>query len=94
MRLDIKLTPFDQAAGTSLLPGGYPSPERFVRTAYLKTHVPAPKNAMDAVISCFHIMESVTIPRGTIFRSEQQAYMKSPLIPTNTSRRFGKADVI
>ncbi|QOX63749.1 choloylglycine hydrolase family protein [Anoxybacterium hadale] len=68
---DIKLTPFGQAAGTSILPGGYTSPERFVRTAYLKTHLPPTENDLDAVISCFHVMESVTIPRGAVVTNRE-----------------------
>jgi choloylglycine hydrolase len=63
---NIRLGPFGQAGGTTSLPGGYTSPERFVRTSYLKTHVPTPKNANEAIISCFHIMESVSIPRGAV----------------------------
>lgn len=70
---NISLRPFGQAGGTTLLPGGYTSPERFVRTTYLKTHVPTPKNAMEAVVSCFHIMENVSIPRGAVI-SAQNTY--------------------
>lgn len=63
---NITLTPFGQAGGTTLLPGGYISPERFIRTAYLKTHIPTPKSDNEAIVSCFHIMESVSIPRGAV----------------------------
>ncbi len=63
---DLRLTPFGQGAGTSPLPGGDTSPERFVRTAYRKTHVPVPADRTETVVTCFHIMDGVTIPRGTV----------------------------
>ncbi|MFT9078434.1 choloylglycine hydrolase family protein [Ethanoligenens sp.] len=62
----IQLLPFGQGGGTVPLPGGYTSPERFVRTAYLKTHVPTPQNTEDAVVSFFQIMKSVSIPKGAV----------------------------
>ncbi len=65
----IRLTPFGQAGGTVPLPGGFTSPERFVRTAYLKAHLPEPKNSSEALASCFHIMESVSIPKGAVLTS-------------------------
>lgn len=63
---NVELTPFGQAGGTMLLPGGYTSPERFVRTAFLKTHSKVPKDRVDAIMTCFHIVESVSIPRGIV----------------------------
>ena len=66
----IELEPFGQGAGTSQLPGGYTSPERFVRAAFHKTHVSTPKSCGEAVITCFHIMESVSIPKGIVITSK------------------------
>lgn len=66
---NVRLTPFGQAGGTQTLPGGYTSPERFVRTAYLKSFIPAPQSRMEAVVSCFHVTESVTIPKGAVVTS-------------------------
>lgn len=89
---DIRLTPFGQAGGTTPLPGGYTSPERFVRTAYLKTHIPTPKNRIDAVNSCFHIMESVTIPRGAVMtdRNTYDYTKYTAFINMNTCEYFFK----
>lgn len=86
------LTPFGQAGGTVPLPGGYTSPERFVRTAYLKTHIPTPKNSMEAVISCFHVMESASIPRGAVISNRNTFdYTKyTAFINTNTCEYFFK----
>ena len=65
----VRLTPFGQAGGTVPLPGGYTSPERFIRTAYLKTHIPAPPDGESAVIAGFHILKSVSIPKGAVVTS-------------------------
>lgn len=63
---NVSLTPFGQAGGTTNLPGGFTSPERFVRTTFLKTHSLIPKNRTETVMSCFHILNSVFIPKGIV----------------------------
>ena len=63
---NVSLTPFGQASGTVNLPGGFTSPERFVRTSFIKTHVPVPKDSSESLITCFHIMNSVFIPKGIV----------------------------
>ncbi len=88
----IHLKPFGQAGGTMQLPGGYTSPERFVRTAYQKTHIKKPKNSSDAINACFHIMESVTIPKGIVITNRNAYdYTKyTAFINTNTCEYFFK----
>ncbi len=88
----IRLTPFGQAGGTCPLPGGFTSPERFVRTAYLKAHLPQPKDSMEAIAACFHIMESVSIPKGAVISSRNTYdYTKyTAFINTNTCEYFFK----
>lgn len=68
---NVYLTPFGQAAGTINLPGGFTSPERFVRTAFLKTHTEIPKNRFKAIMTCFHIMNSVSIPKGIVLTKKE-----------------------
>jgi choloylglycine hydrolase len=63
---NVQLRPFGQSAGTFPLPGGYTSPERFIRTAYQKTHIEMPADDTEAVAACFHIMENVSIPKGVV----------------------------
>lgn len=63
---NVSLTPFGQGAGTIHLPGGFTSPERFVRTAFLKTHVQVPENRTETIMTCFHLMNSVFIPKGIV----------------------------
>lgn len=62
----VKLLPFGQAGGTSLLPGGYTSPERFVRTAFQRAKALRPENGEEAVTACFHLLDGVTIPKGVV----------------------------
>lgn len=89
---NVRLTPFGQAGGTRPLPGGYTSPERFVRTAYLKSYIPMPKNRREAIASCFHIMESVTVPKGAVITNRNSYdYTKyTAFINTNTCEYFFK----
>lgn len=65
----VSLTPFGQGMGTFNLPGGFTSPERFVRTAFLKTHIPTPSDQSETLMACFHIMNSVSIPKGIVLTS-------------------------
>ncbi|MFZ7103227.1 MAG: linear amide C-N hydrolase [Peptococcaceae bacterium] len=89
---NIRLTPFGQAGGTIPLPGGFTSPERFIRTAYLKAHLPKPKDNREAVAACFHIMESVSIPKGAVVTSRNTYdYTKyTAFINTKTCEYFYK----
>lgn len=86
----VRLQPFGQGAGTMLLPGGYTSPERFVRASYQKTHIQTPRSRTEAVMACFHVMESVTIPKGAVITSRNTFdYTKyTAFINTNTCEYF------
>ncbi len=89
---DVLLTPFGQAGGTASLPGGFTSPERFVRTAYLKAHIQVPKDSSEAISACFHIMESVSIPKGAVITSrDTYDYTKyTAFMNTSTGEYFYK----
>lgn len=89
---DTLLSPFGQGAGTTNLPGGFTSPERFVRATYLKMNIPTPKNSMEAINSCFHIVESVSIPKGAVTtKKDTYDYTKyTAFININTCEYFYK----
>lgn len=89
---NISLTPFGQASGTINLPGGFTSPERFVRTVFLKTHVQAPKNKFEAIMACFHIMNSVSIPKGIVLtdRGTYDYTKYTAFMNTNTCEYYFK----
>ena len=88
----IRLTPFGQAGGTVPLPGGFTSPERFVRTAYLKAYLPTPEDSREAIAACFHIMGSVSIPKGAVVTNRNTYdYTKyTAFINTSTCEYFYK----
>lgn len=67
----VKLTPLGQGAGTIGLPGDYTPPARFVKTAYQKSHIPTPSNDKEAVISGFHVLAGVSIPKGIVITNRQ-----------------------
>lgn len=89
---NVSLTPFSQGAGSSLLPGGYTSPQRFVRTAFLKTHVQVPESRSEAVMTCFHLLNSVFIPKGIVITEHgSDDYTKYvAFMNTNTGEYFFK----
>lgn len=89
---NVKLTPFGQAGGTFTLPGGFTSPERFVRASYLKSHIKAPMDSAEAVNACFHIMESVSIPKGAVItnRNTYDYTLYTSFMNINTGDYFYK----
>lgn len=68
---NMTLTPFGQGAGTADLPGSFTSPDRFIRTAFLKSHTVLPESRSEAIMSFFHIMKSVFIPKGVVISSRE-----------------------
>ena len=60
------LKPFGQAGGTFGLPGDYTSPSRFIRMAYEKSFLILPETREETLISCFHLMKTVSIPKGIV----------------------------
>ncbi len=88
----VTLTPFGQGGGTTNLPGGFTSPDRFVRTAFLKTHVQVPKDRAEAIMTCFHLTNSVFIPKGIVISSrETDDYTKYiSFMNTNTCEYYFK----
>ncbi|MFS7409624.1 choloylglycine hydrolase family protein [Carnobacterium maltaromaticum] len=65
---EFEAKPFSQASGTSILPGGYTPPERFVRVAYLKEYIKKSKNEEEAITNIWHILNSVCIPNGVVIQ--------------------------
>lgn len=88
----VSLTPFGQGAGTRHLPGGFTSPERFVRTAFLKTHTNVPESRSEAIMACFHIMNSVSIPKGIVItdRGTDDYTKYTAFMNTNTCEYYFK----
>lgn len=64
------IKPFGQGSGTYGLPGGLTSPERFVRATYMKTFTEKGKTELEAVNSIYHILNTVTIPKGVNIKDD------------------------
>lgn len=89
---NVSLNPFGQGAGSTPLPGGFTSPERFVRTAFIKTHVETPETRSETIMTCFHIMNSVSIPKGIIItdRGTYDYTKYTAFMNTNTCEYYFK----
>ncbi|MFC6315363.1 choloylglycine hydrolase family protein [Lapidilactobacillus achengensis] len=65
-----KLNAFGPGSGTFGLPGGYTSPERFVRASYLLSNIEAADTTEKNVVNLFRILDNVTIPRGVKIKDD------------------------
>lgn len=62
------------------------------RVSYLKSNIPKPKDSIEAITACFHILENVSIPKGAVITSRNTYdYTKyTAFINTNTCECFIK----
>lgn len=65
-----ELKPFGQGSGTFGLPGGYTSPERFVKTVYQRYLAPKEGTPQENVNTIFRILDGVTIPKGVNLKED------------------------
>lgn len=88
----VSLAPFSQGAGTLHLPGGFTSPERFVRAAFLKTHTTLPRTRTETMMACFHVINNVSIPKGIVITARgADDYTKyTAFMNTNTCEYYFK----
>ncbi len=64
------------------LPGGYSSPARFVRAAFLREYAPTPKDEHEAMRQIFSILKSVDIPEGIVAGDENATHFDTTLCNT------------
>lgn len=62
--------PFGQGSGTFGLPGGFTSPERFVRTVYMRALAEKGQTVEEALTTIFHILNGVTITKGVNIKDD------------------------
>lgn len=67
---ELELRPFGQGSGTFGLPGGFTSPERFVRTVYTKQLIKQAADSTEAVNTILKILNGVTIPKGVNIKDD------------------------
>lgn len=63
------LVPFGQGLGSFGLPGDYSPASRFVKAAYLSMNSVCEKDEMSSVSQLFHILDSVSMVRGSVVTS-------------------------
>ncbi len=64
------------------LPGGYSSPARFVRCAFLREYAKTPKDESEAINLVFSILKSVDIPLGIIAGDNKATHFDTTLCTT------------
>jgi len=62
----LTLTQFGHGSGMLGLPGDFTPPSRFVRAAFLKSASVPVKDATEAVVQAFHILNQFDIPLGVV----------------------------
>lgn len=63
-----RLAAFGAGSGMLGLPGDVTPPSRFVRAAFYQVSAPVPRQALDAVLQAFQIMNNFDIPVGVEFK--------------------------
>lgn len=61
----VKLNNYSRSLGTHRLPGGMDSSGRFVKVAFVLAHSPKSTNELEGVTNYFHVMESISQPKGS-----------------------------
>lgn len=65
------LVPFGQGLGSFGLPGDYSPASRFVKAAYLSMNSVCEKDEMSSVSQLFHILDSVSMVRGSVVTNQK-----------------------
>lgn len=65
-----EIKPMGQGSGTVGLPGGYSSPEKFVRTVYNRSHTISGVSKEGNINAIFPILGGVTIPKGVVVKDD------------------------
>ncbi|MGX7059201.1 choloylglycine hydrolase family protein [Vagococcus humatus] len=66
----LEIKPFGQGSGTFGLPGGFTSPERFVRTVYNREFTETGETLTEGVNALLQILNNVTIPKGVNLKDD------------------------
>ncbi|MGL4343560.1 MAG: choloylglycine hydrolase [Cellulosilyticaceae bacterium] len=66
------LIPVGQGVGAIGLPGDFSSTSRFVKTAFLRNHMPLSQDVETGISDFFHILGSVAMIKGAVITPEQK----------------------
>lgn len=68
----IELKNLSHGVGTTGLPGGLGSVDRFVRCTYYKNTISTLQDQLDEITQVFHILDSVSVKRGSVICEKEQ----------------------
>lgn len=68
---DLTIKALSKGTGGYGLPGDFTSPSRFVRITFAKKFMQLPSTREEMIISCFHLMKLVTIPKGLVIANNK-----------------------
>ncbi|MHD0398557.1 choloylglycine hydrolase family protein [Staphylococcus simulans] len=71
---DTKIKPIGIEAGTEILPGGYTTSARFVKTAYFRQMIEDAEDDTMRLNNLFKLLDTVSIPRGIVLNEGQPHY--------------------
>ncbi|WP_207941132.1 choloylglycine hydrolase [Enterococcus sp. DIV2402] len=71
--LNYKVSPNGLGSGTSALPGGLSSPERFVRAVYTKEFIDKGTTSKETLNAIFHLLNNFTIPKGLMLEANGES---------------------
>lgn len=63
---DVTVEPLGNESGTFGLPGGFTSTERFVRMAFMKSHISQNNDKEMDLMNAFYLLDAVNIPVGIV----------------------------
>ncbi len=67
----VDLSPYCRGMGALGLPGDFSSSSRFIRAVYAKTNSVSPETELDSVTQFFHILSTVSLPRGSVVTPDE-----------------------
>ncbi|AVO03025.1 choloylglycine hydrolase [Staphylococcus simulans] len=71
---DKQVDPIHVETNTEILPGGYTSPARFVKTAYFRQMIEDAEDDTMRLNNLFKLLDTVSIPRGIVLHEGQPHY--------------------
>lgn len=78
--------PFGQGLGSFGLPGDYSPASRFVKAAYLSLNSICPKDDQSSIAQLFHLLDSVSLIRGTVLTQDDACDITTYVCCINASR--------
>lgn len=80
------IAPFGQGLGSFGLPGDYSPTSRFVKASYLRLNSVCEKNDPSSIAQLFHLLDSVSIVKGTVLSQQDACDMTTYACCINATR--------